>query len=294
MHLLNKYSFVCVLTLSAALWPEASAQAQSASRDSAGRVYNVNYWVSGGICLVGAAAGILTIPSRAKPNFTDPELAALNPDNVPSYDRWSLHQDPSLVPTFENYSLYLQVGMAAAPVALLFDGPIRKDWVDVILMAMEVNAVVVTIYTVSPLGPLFQTRDRPVVYYPDAPVDRHNGNNKNSFYSGHVASASAAAFFMAKVYSDYHPELGADKYWLYGAAAIPSLAMAYVRLMSLDHFPSDCLVGLAVGTVCGILIPELHHVGGKDVSMGVYSSPGGAGLTFHWVPGNDVVVRAMP
>src|SRR5205085_246625 len=146
------------------------------------------------------------------------------------------------------------IGMIVAPVGLLLDRPIRKDGMDIMMMAIEVNAVIVSIYTVSPLGPLFQTRYRPVTYYPDAPVDRHNGNNKNSFYSGHVASASAAAFFVAKVYSDYHPELGADKYWLFAAAAVPSLAMGYARLMALDHFPSDVAVGLGLGTLCGILI----------------------------------------
>ncbi|MDP4199141.1 MAG: phosphatase PAP2 family protein [Bacteroidota bacterium] len=267
---------------SIALSQADAVQAQTASRDSTSPVYHLNYWVTGGICVAGAAGGLLTIPVRAKPNFTDADLLALNSSSVPSYDRWSLRQDASLIPTYENYSLYLQIGMAAAPLGLLLDGSIRKDWGDVLLMAMEVNAVVVSFYTISPLGPSFQTRYRPVVYYPDAPVDRHNGNNKNSFYSGHVASASAAAFFMAKVLSDYHPELGADKYWLYAAASVPSLAMAYARLKALDHFPSDAAVGLTIGTVCGILIPELHRIGTKDMSLGVYSSPEGSGVAMHW------------
>src|ERR1035437_4276228 len=146
MHIINKNWIASTLALGVLVCPWTAAQAQSAAsdppsapRDSARRVYNVNRWVSGGICVAGAVAGILSIPSRAKPNYTQAELDAMNPDNVPSYDRWSLHQNPALIPTYENYSLILQVGMAAAPLGLLFDGPIRKDWVDVMLMRLVVN-----------------------------------------------------------------------------------------------------------------------------------------------------------
>jgi len=296
MHLINKYWIACCLMLCIELWPGASALAQTES-DSAKRIYHVNYWVTGGIILAGAAAGILTTPARAKPNFTDAELAAVDRNNVPSFDLWSLNQDPSVVPTYQNYSTIMQYSMGALPLALLIDRDIRKDGLNIMLMGLEVNMVVIGIFTVSPLGPLFQTRDRPIVYYPSRiyapnqvnknlypnnPVDLANGNNKNSFYSGHSASAAAASFFMAKVYCDYHPD--ANKYLVYGLAAIPPLVMGYVRLMALDHFPSDVAVGLAIGTACGILIPELHHIGGKDVSMGVYSSPTGTGLAFHWTP----------
>ena len=295
MHLIKKYWIVCGLLLGVAIWPVASANAQSTS-DSSKHVYYVNYWVTGGIIVAGGAAGILSIPGRAKSNITDAELAAVDRNTVPSFDRWSLNQDPSIVPTYENISTIMQFGMGALPLALLIDPDIRKDGLDVMLMGLEVNAVVIGIYAVSPLGPLFQTRYRPIVYYPSRiyapnqvdqnlyinnPVDLANNNNKNSFYSGHVASAAAASFFMAKVYCDYHPD--ANKYIVYSAAAIPPLVMGYVRLMALDHFPSDVAVGLAVGTVCGILIPELHKIGDKDLSVGAYSSPTSTGLTLNWV-----------
>ena len=302
MHFISKYCIAFCLMIGFAFAPCSAAHAQSvtgdsssAPRDSRSHVYNVNYWVTGGIILAGGAAGLLTIPARAKPNFTDAELAAVDRNNVPSYDRWSLNQNPALVPTFENYSTILQYTMGALPLALLFDDDIRKDGLDVMLMGLEVNAVVIGIFTASPLGPLFETRYRPIVYYPSRiyatnqvnktlytnnHVDLANGNNKNSFYSGHIESAAAASFFMAKVYCDYHPD--ANKYIVYSIAAIPPLVMGYVRLMALDHFPSDVAVGLGVGTLCGILIPELHKIGDKNLSMGVYSSPTGTGLELKW------------
>ncbi len=286
MQMFSKY--LCLVALSAlSLRPATVATAQD--NDSVHRVYKMNYWVAGGLCAAAAAGGIFTIPARAKPNFTDADLLALKTSDVPSYDQWSMRQDPSVVPTYENYSKYLQIATIAMPLGVLFDEKIRSDGWNVMLMALEVNAVTVSIYTLTPLGPLFQTRNRPIVYYPNSPVDRYNGNNKNSFYSGHVASAAAASFFMAKVFSDYHPEMGADKYWLYGAAAIPPLAMAWFRLKALDHFPSDVAVGYVVGTVCGILIPEIHRIGTRDMSFAPYSSPEGTGLTMRWT--TDMSIR---
>ncbi len=321
---IHQHWIVCCLTLGMALVPSDVMRAQSVARDSSSvsgeslsapsdslsvrhdttstkrdahnHVFNVNYTVTGGIIVAGGAAGILTISARSKPNFDSSDLANVNPNNVPSFDRWSLHQNPALVPQFETYSTILQITMGALPLALLFDSSIREDGLEIMMMGLEVNAVAIIIYTATPLGPLFVTRYRPIVYYPTAQyrnnynktiytnntVDIASGQNKNSFYSGHVASAAAASFFMASVYCDYHPD--ASKWLVFGAAAIPPLIMGYVRLMALDHFPSDVAVGYAVGTLCGILIPALHHIGGDSLSMGMYSSPTGTGLTLRWTP----------
>jgi membrane-associated phospholipid phosphatase len=303
MHLISKYWIACTLTLGISCSYGNVVRAQSMSRDSSSpptishtQIYKMNYWVSGGIDLVAATGGLLSIAARAKPNFDSAELANINPNIVPSFDRWSLHQNPALVPTFETYSEILQIGMGAIPLALLFDSSIRQDWLEIMMMGLEVNAAAILIYTVSPLGPLFQTRYRPIVYYPtpqypnnynkaiytNNPVNIADGQNKNSFYSGHVASAAAASFFMAKVYCDYHPE--ASQWLAFGTAAIPPLIMGYVRLMALDHFPSDVAVGYAVGTLCGVLIPELHKIGDNNLSMGIYTSPTtGTGLSLRWV-----------
>lgn len=304
MHTTCKYWIACILTLSAGCLHGSVLYAQSISGDSSSvpvashaPIYRMNYWLSGSIDLAAAAGGLLSIPARAKPNLDSAELANVNPNNVPSFDRWSLHQNPALVPQFETYSEILQIGMGAIPLALLFDSSIRQDGLEIMMMGLEVNAAAILIYTVSPLGPLFETRYRPIVYYPTAqypnnynktiytnnPVNIASGQNKNSFYSGHVASASAASFFMAKVYCDYHPD--ANKYLVYGIASVPALTMSYVRLMALDHFPSDVAVGLAVGTLCGVLIPELHKIGNDNLSMGIYTSPtSGTGLALRWTP----------
>jgi membrane-associated phospholipid phosphatase len=106
--------------------------------------------------------------------------------------------------------------------------------------------------------------------------------DRSSLYSGHTAATAAASFFAAKVYCDYNPDLGMNKYLIYGAAAIPPLIMGYVRLRALAHFPTDILTGFGVGAACGILIPQLHLIQGRSLSLGVFSSPEANGLAFSW------------
>jgi membrane-associated phospholipid phosphatase len=260
---------------------DSSISARSLAPHSTSKpIYHVNYWVSAPIILAGLAGGTvwLGIP---KSDITDAELSAVNPNNVPSFDRIALHQNIALVPSWNVYAEITQIFGAVMPLAVLLDRDIRSDWLHVMTIGLEVNMVTLGVYSLTPFGPNFIDRYRPKVYYADYGEDRKNGLNKASFYSGHVASMAASSFFIAKVYSDYHPD--ANKYLVYGLAAIPPLAMSYIRLMTLSHFPSDIAMGLAVGTICGIVIPELHRIGSKDMSMGVYSSPQSTGFSIHFM-----------
>jgi membrane-associated phospholipid phosphatase len=111
----------------------------------------------------------------------------------------------------------------------------------------------------------------------------NNNNSRNSFFSGHVGSCAYSTFFMAKVYSDYHPDLGAKKYLLYLAASVPPLIIAYARIKSLAHFPSDVAVGFGLGALIGIVVPALHKLSySKYLSVGLSTSPGELGLSIAW------------
>ena len=291
---MRKYWILCGLSFTLLFSTEAGAQTgttdstgtnNSMTHPARGPVYHVNYWITLPIIAVGAAGGFYWT-SHAKPNLSDADLATAqsNPNNVPSFDRISLHQKISLVPQWDKYASAAQLIGVFMPLTVLLDPDVRPDWLPVLTIGLEVNMVTLGIYSISPIGPQFVTRYRPIVYYPIAPgINQKDGNMKASFYSGHVASLTASAMFVAKVYSDYHPD--ANEFAVYGLAAIPSLGMGVIRFMTLDHFPSDIAVGLAVGTLCGVLIPQLHRVGGDGLSMGAYSSPTmGTGLTLAWTP----------
>jgi membrane-associated phospholipid phosphatase len=167
----------------------------------------------------------------------------------------------------------------------MFDKQIRQDWFDVLLMYVETMSITPNIYEWSPLGVNFQNRIRPIAYYDQLTYDqRKSANNRNSFYSGHTAVVAASTFFMVKVYSDYNPEIRNNKYLLYGAATILPLIEGYYRVKAIAHFPSDVLVGIGVGALCGILIPEFHRFHDKNISLGLYSSSVATGIAIKWQP----------
>jgi membrane-associated phospholipid phosphatase len=259
---------------------------QSLASDSSSHPYFVNYWVSGSICGVGAVANLLGIsPVLNKEEVTRSEIQALNRGVINSIDSWALKQDPSNMEAFENYSDYTLGISIVLPFSLLFDKQIRRDWSDVLLMYLETMSITTNIYEWSFLGPTFNHKFRPVTYYDQLTYDeRKAGNNRNSFYSGHVASVAASTFFMVKVYSDYNPGIGDNKYLLYGAATIPPLILGYCRVKALKHFPSDNMVGVGVGVLVGIIVPELHRLQDKNISFGLYSSPEATGIAVTWQP----------
>lgn len=116
------------------------------------------------------------------------------------------------------------------------------------------------IYSWSPMGPRFVERYRPAVYYENLPLEERNyGRLRNSFYSGHTATVAVGTFFTAKVYADYHPDLGGKKYLLYGLALVPPTVVGIYRIKALRHFPTDVVIGGIVGAGVGFLVPELHR-----------------------------------
>jgi hypothetical protein len=253
------------------------------------KVYRVNYWVSGAIIAVGMAGDLIAIPRlKSKPNLTDEELAFANTDQQKnlrnSFDKWALDLPSSDRALWKKVSDYGEIGIFILPSLLMIDKKIRKDWLRLLFMYVEGHTVTFTFYNYSPMGPYFQNSYRPAVYYPELGVEaQQNPNNRNSFYSGHVASCAYSTFFMVKVYCDYHPEMGAAKYLLYLAASVPPIFMGYARIRSLDHFPSEVAVGFGLGALIGIVVPALHKVRcSKYLSLNLSTSPEAVGLSVCW------------
>lgn len=252
-------------------------------------LYRMNYWVSGAFTLAASAANVYAIPNliKGKSGITDAELAGVNPDALNGIERWALHQNPDNAARIDKSTDYYLQGIILSTAALGFDKAIRKDALRIFTMYAETHAVTFTLYNFSFFGPSFQNKYRPIVYYTNVDKEtREEGNNKNSMYSGHTASAAASTFFMAKVFNDYHPEFSSGKkYLIYGLAAIPPLVEGYFRVKALKHFPSDVLMGFLIGATCGVAVPEMHRFKRQAIKYGVIATPVGPGLSFTWIPG---------
>jgi hypothetical protein len=249
------------------------------------KVYHVNY-ISGSIIILGGLASDYPAIGRikGKPGLSTAEINALNPGELDFLDKWGLHQPTSNYLMYSKVSDLIQIPIFTLfPAALALDKKIRKNFLDIAMMYCEGHVFTFTLYNYSWFGPTFQNKYRPITYYTNLPLaDRTTGNNRNSDYSGHTASTAYTSFFITKVYCDYHPELGGAKYLLYTAALIPPVVMGYLRVRSLAHFPSDCLTGLTIGALVGVLLPEVHKYKCKNISLSMLNIPGATGLDMCW------------
>jgi membrane-associated phospholipid phosphatase len=196
--------------------------------------------------------GFSQVYSRDK--IPESEINALNPNDLNSLDRSSAgNTDEKAKAASDKFFL----GSIPAPLLLMLDKEIRKDGLKVGLLYLEAMSITGVFYTGSSM---LVGRLRPRTYNTALPMDeRTRGAGKNSFISGHPALVATSTFFMAKVYSDYHPEMK-NKWILYTLAGGASLATGLLRIKAGEHFPTDVMAGLPVGILSGILVPHFHKI----------------------------------
>jgi len=236
---------------------------------SSGKVYHLNYKVE--LPLTGGllALNFLGFSQLSKkPTLDSLYILTLDQEDIRAFDRRIFRQSspaPSSIYTISDVGLWLSYVL---PSLLFIDDEIRKDWLDITLLYFETQAINLNIYLWG--GPVFTKRIRPTIYNEGSWDYKLGSGTTDSFFSGHVSMTAGATFFMAKVYSDYHPELGSKKWWLYSAAIIPPAIVGYCRYRGFMHFSTDIILGAAVGTTVGILGPHFHKMSrrsNKNLSM---------------------------
>lgn len=222
------------------------------------KVYHLNHAVDIPVTILTSATafgGFILVDK--KPVLDSLTIIGLNANDINRFDRPATWQDAEFAPVARSISDVTLAVSNLLPFFLFLDEDIRKDWGDVLLLYLETQAIVGNLYSWGSV--VWVDRIRPLVYNEDVSWDEKAGiRTKNSFYSGHTSMATSASFFTARVYCDYHPELGNRKFLVYSLALIPSLGTAFFRYKGLKHFPSDVLTGMAVGATVGILNPYIH------------------------------------
>lgn len=218
-------------------------------------------WVTDGIWLGagfgGTAYGVLLIQQKEEISLA--ELNNLNKADISTINRWSAGYSSEHASSISDIPFGFSF---AVPFTLLLDRNIRENSSQYIGMYFESLSTTAALFTIT-AG--LVDKYRPYVY--DTTLDMERRTNKSgtrSFYSGHVAASAAATFFAAKVYLDYHPDTK-GKFWIWSAAAAIPATVGYFRLQAGQHFLTDVLIGYALGTATGILVPELHKK--KDASF---------------------------
>lgn len=245
-------------------------------------VYQLHPWTDASLCAVGLGGLVL---GKSLEDARDPldheTLLALDPGNVPAFDRAALRIDPTVQQVAVRNS-DVGVGLASvAPLLLGFDRRARKEWTTLLVLYSEAALLTGGLHVMETSA---FPRYRPITYIATATdAQRQDKDNVNAFYSGHMASTAVATFFMAKVLDDLHPELGGKRWLVYGAAVVPPAIVGYYRIQAGKHFPSDVLVGGIMGAAAGILVPQLHRRMRTDrLSVMPLALPQGAGVYFSW------------
>jgi membrane-associated phospholipid phosphatase len=216
-------------------------------------VYQLKPSVDIPLTAVGAGWSIYAFTKiYSKDPSTKEQIMALRQSDLNRFDRWAadVYSDKAA-----NTSDFFFYGSMPLPLVLLADKDIRKDAGKIGFLYLEAMSITGLLYT----GSVYvKDRYRPLAYNPEVPMEeRMRGGSKNSFFAGHVALVATSTFFTAKVFSDYHPD-SKLKYLLYGAAVVGTAGTAYLRHAGGKHFPSDIVIGTAVGTLSGLLVPHFH------------------------------------
>ncbi|MDX5418160.1 MAG: phosphatase PAP2 family protein [Hymenobacteraceae bacterium] len=215
--------------------------------------YKVDWLRDGAITAGGIGATVIgsTIILN-KERLTEADLANLNEDDVNRFDRFLAGKYSKRAEQDSDYPFY---GSFVSPLLLLLDPDVRQNAPQVYLLYGQAMSIAGGLYALT-AG--LTNRKRPSVYAEDAPLDvRLHKYATNSFYAGHTAATASATFFVAKVFHDFNPDSPA-RYIIWAAAAAVPATVGYLRMRAGKHFLTDNIIGYAIGTGIGILVPELH------------------------------------
>ncbi|MBW6481647.1 MAG: phosphatase PAP2 family protein [Vicingaceae bacterium] len=286
-----------ILSLLAFLMLLSQLKAQDVKIDKAG--HSCNYCVNGehtnespyeinfkkeipffaaGIGLL--SSGLILMKYNQKDVFTLNELNQLDANNVNRFDRVAINNNNEESKEISDILLYSEL---ALPLFFFSNHHTGKDFGRLGIMAVEVFAITSGLTMNAKYA---FNRTRPLVYNDEISFDtRTASNSRLSFFSGHTAQTAAFSVFMAKVIHDYHPNMKKGiEIGIWTVAITLPAAMAYLRVDAGNHFPSDVIVGYAIGASVGWLVPHLHKKKNKESNLSVapFRYGNATGLTLNW------------
>ncbi len=239
-------------------------------------VYRIKKGVDIPIVVIGTGWSLFAftkIYNKSTP--TDEQLQSLNSNSINAFDRWGIYPYSKSLDVNSYYPFYAVVPIPL--VLFLADKDMNHDFYKLTFLYWEAMSITGLLGTMAPYA---IDKYRPFTYNAATSLeDKKAHQPKNSFYSGHVGLVATSTFFAAKVYADYHPT-SKIKWVFYGTASVITAGTGYMRLKGGMHFPSDILLGITVGTLSGILVPQFHKIKNPAFSFLPYSNGETQGLTF--------------
>lgn len=242
-------------------------------------VFRLNPGVDWTVTLAGSAWSVFTMTKIYNKGASTPDqINSLDKNDINKFDRYlAIYPWNSNLDKMSYYPFY-----AAFPLPFVFfltGNDMRNDFWQLSFLYWETMSVT-GLFGFS--ATYFENKYRPYAYDPGTSMDTRLGQGaKNSFYAGHVEVVAASTFFIAQVYASYFPESNAKWAFYTGASAV-TLGMGYMRLASGNHFPSDILLGMGMGSLAGMLVPYFHNhhiIKNTNISLIPFSNSDGRGLS---------------
>ncbi len=194
------------------------------------------------------------VTTRCSPSCVDAHVNALDRTTLGTYSEGAAVAGDVLVGI--NLGLPLLLG---AIDNLSSDRPAAGLVRDTLILA-ETSAITVAIHQLTAFA---AQRPRPYTYNTALdPSLLSSANSYLSFYSGHTANSFAMASAYSYMFTVRHPSSRwTPAVWAltHGLAALEG----YGRVASGFHFWTDVLVGAAIGSTVGLVVPWLHRRAGS-------------------------------
>jgi membrane-associated phospholipid phosphatase len=227
-------------------------------------VYKLHLAVDIPVTLVGASLGLGRELFKDRLTRTCP----CDPASVNSLDRFATKNHNGAAGIAADVTVYGT--MLALPLVDLLDVGAGRAFGEDLVVYLETLAVDTGIQNAVNF---IVARPRPRTYAGD-PAFLNSGEGYLSFYAGHVSTAfaglTAAAYTARKRYG--------EKVWPWIVAGLIGSSVAFERVASGHHFPTDVGAAAVAGTAVGITIPWLHLRRGETRVQIARVGPNGLGL----------------
>ena len=205
--------------------------------------------------LIGFGAITLTasqVISNNVSSLTIQEINGLNPNDINSFDRNAIFNYSE---SLNNVSEGVLLGTGIASLTLLINPEIRKEWVTMGMMGVE---VLMLNYGIAGTVKGAVLRARPYVYNPEVSLEiKQDLDARFSFYSQTTSATAAISVFAAKIFSDTHPNSKWKPVVWTGAFILPAIT-GWAKVQAGEHFATDVMVGYSVGALIGYFVPVMH------------------------------------
>jgi membrane-associated phospholipid phosphatase len=236
-----------ILALALALTISRTAAAEEPERTNNRRLLHAAAIAVGG-------AAYLTIQFGLADKLAPDTCTWCNPPGIDTSVRDALRwDDPKRANTFADVTGYYGAAIFGVGSVVLsgFDqGPRR--WVDDAMPVLE-SAIAASL--LHHLGKFLLPRERPAHHFGGIEVEPAK-DQQYSFWSGH-SSLSFALAVSAGMVAHYRGYRSEPYIWAGGLAL--AAATGYLRIAADAHYFTDVLIGAAVGSATGYLIPKYLH-----------------------------------